>query len=353
MKTKHLKSGIILSLFLLFSTQISYAKKSEVSQSKTITKNFKVSQNQLLSIDNKFGDVNITTWDKKEISVEIKITVGSSNEEKAKKRLDEITVEINESSDKISFKTEIGNKVQNASGKNSMEINYEVKMPKSNPLDLKNSFGAFTINDLDGKAKIDVDFGSASIGKINHPESELTFKFSKPVQIEHIENGKLTVKYSNLKLGTATKLKLDAEFGENEIEGIKELEMDLKFGELKLGQADVVDIHSNMSGIKIGTLVKSGKFRPKYGSLKIDMVSNKMTNLEVDGEFSPIEIKIEKGASFAIEVASSMAGIEVPTMVWEEHDKSNHKESYKGKVGSGSGNAVNIKSSFGAVELQY
>lgn len=285
--------------------------------------------------------------------VEIIITVVSPKEKKTQDRLDNIEIDIKESAEKTSFKTKINSNSQNINGKNSLDISYEVKMPKSNSLKLKNSFGASSLTDLNGKADLEIDFGSATIGKLSHPESILLAEFSKPVQVAYMEGGEVTAKYSTVLLAASRSLKIESEFSEIEIEVIEKLDMVFKFGSAKVMQVDEVSMKSNMSSIEIENLMKSGEFRPKYGKLTIDKVSKDMTSLVINGEFSPIRVKIEKGASFTADISSSMAGITVPSEGWREHDKSTNSESYQGSFGQAGENLLKVRSSFGSVNIDF
>jgi hypothetical protein len=328
--------------------------KEDFAKSKSINKSYKVEADHELEIENKFGEVKITTWDKNEIVVNIIISVESNSEKGTMKRLNNIDVRIDEGADKTSFETYFkDDKDNNSKGKSEMSIDYEVKMPKSNNLSLSNSFGAFIINDLNGQADITVKFGSARIGKLNHSDNEINVEFSDPVEIDHLESGRISVKYSKMKLNSSTLLDLDSEFSNSEIEGVGKLDLDIKFGSFKIDQLIEADVNSNMSSIQINTLMERGDFEAKYGSLTIDLVKKGMTNLKVDGEFSPIDISIEEGASFKAEIYGSMASVNVPSDGWSEKVKDMNSRSYKGSFGQASENRVYIKSSFGNVKLDF
>lgn len=354
MKAMHFKLSTAIFMLLYFVSFNSFAVKADYLKTKSINKKYQVKADHKLEIDNKFGEVKITTWDKNEIVVDITISVEANNEKETIKRLDNIDVKISEGAGETSFKTYFKNEKNNKSkGKSEMSIDYEVKMPKSNALDLENAFGAFIINDLDGRADIEVKFGSARIGNLKHPESELLFEFSDPVEIEHVETARLTLKYSKLKLNSATSLNFDSEFSNTNLNGVGKLELRIKFGSIDIDQVIEADVKSNMSSIEVDNLVEKGKFDAKYGSLSIDRVKKGFTELIVDGEFSPIDISIEDGASFNAEVYGSMASIKVPSEGWSKKEKEMNSKSYKGSFGQASENRLSIKSSFGNVKLDF
>ena len=350
----HLKISTVLFMLLYFISMDGIAAKADYQQTKSVNKKYKVAQSDKLTIDNKFGDVKITTWDKNELEVNITITVTASSEKEVLKRIDNIDVKIDESADEKSFKTYFVNEKKNISnGKSEISIDYEVKMPKTNNLDVKNSFGAFIINDIDGRVIAKVKFGSARVGKVSHPDSDLRFEFSDPVEIEHIERSRLTLKYSKMSVTSATELKLISEFSNSEIQAVGNLETEIKFGSIEIRKAIKVMIKSNMSNVEIEELMEEGDFKAKYGSLEIKNVKNTMTRLVIDGEFSPIDIDIEEGASFNARLRSSMAKLKVPDLDWKKEEKEMNSAYYEGSFGQSSDNKLWITTSFGTVKLDF
>jgi hypothetical protein len=290
------------------------------------------------------------------MQVKITIEVKGMSENRAQKSLDAIKVDISESADKTSFITKFGDKYEgnNVKYDNEFTVDYEVKMPKSNRLNLDHSFGAFVMNDLDGATSIEISFGSANIGKLSNLSNQLKFKFSSPIEIEHIEEGELSIKYSKLNLTSSTQLEMESEFSSSKVVAIGNLELEIKFGSFDAQDLIQADVQSKMSSINVGTLHEKGVFDTKYGSLNIDEVTNKISNLDIEGEFSPIKLKIAEGASFNADFSTSMANLKVPSdKSWKERVKEHNSESYKGSFGKDTENKIKIDSNFGSVKIDF
>ena len=80
-----------------------------VEKKRTITKSYTVGPDDRLSIENSFGNIVITTWDKNEIQVDIEIGVHANTDERAQRMMDQINVTDHQGGKEIGFKTEIGN----------------------------------------------------------------------------------------------------------------------------------------------------------------------------------------------------------------------------------------------------
>ena len=57
-------------------------------------------------VNNSYGNVDVITWSENRIEIEVHISTSSNNEEKAQKKLDQITVEFNNSASQVSAKTQ-------------------------------------------------------------------------------------------------------------------------------------------------------------------------------------------------------------------------------------------------------
>src|SRR5678809_1552225 len=95
------KISLSLSLLSLLLAQLAVFgqgddkkdKKYEFVKNKSINKSYNVSSSDKLSIHNSFGSVEVHTWNKNEIKVDIAIEVSSNNAEFAGKLLDAIGVD--------------------------------------------------------------------------------------------------------------------------------------------------------------------------------------------------------------------------------------------------------------------
>ena len=215
----------ILPIVLLLATAHLFAqdgdtdkkekKRYEFFRERNISKTYPASGNTL-NIDNQFGEVKITTWDKNEIKVDIHIETSSTNKELADKTFERIDVTDKQNGKDINFKT-----IMNKNGKdenthcnncsNTMSIDYDIKMPSGNALNIENSFGSIVIPDYAGPVSLSNKYGSLKAGKLSKPE-KVVVEFGS-ADLKSIGNIDLTFKYSSVTIGNLTgKSKLKFEF---------------------------------------------------------------------------------------------------------------------------------------------
>ncbi len=129
------KITLLFLIFPLIASATIDEKKHE--KSKTIKKECKVNADAKISIDNKYGNLNITTWDKNQVEIEVTITVKGDDLDSVEDKLSSINVDFEISSSLVYAKTKF-DKSRNSwslwkkSNQISYQINYNIKMPKTN-----------------------------------------------------------------------------------------------------------------------------------------------------------------------------------------------------------------------------
>ena len=215
----------ILPIVLLLATTQLFAqdgdtekkekKRYEFFRERNISKTYPASGNTL-NIDNQFGEVRITTWDKNEIKVDIHIETSSTQKDLADKTFERIDVTDKQEGKDINFKTIMnkGGKDENTSCKNcsnTMSIDYDIHIPSNNALNIENSFGSIVIPDYTGPVSLSNKYGSLKAGKLSKPE-KVWVEFGS-ADLKSIGNIDLTFKYSSVTIGSLTgKSKLKFEF---------------------------------------------------------------------------------------------------------------------------------------------
>ena len=191
-------------------------KKYEFTKSRAINKTYNVTGNDRLVIENEFGRVEVHTWDRNEIKVDVSIETSATTEAVAERVIDGIKVIDNQSGGEISFKTTINGNDKNGKNesrneKSTMHVNYTISMPASNPLHITNQFGATIIPDFKGEVELTSKFGSLTTGNLSSIKS-IHVEFGK-ASFDNISSGNITVKYSKADFKKLTgNIKLNLEF---------------------------------------------------------------------------------------------------------------------------------------------
>ena len=80
-------------LFARASTVLAAGDDPLVEKRKTYSKSYTVGSNEKISLDNSFGEMKLSTWDKNEVKVDITIVAKAATEGKAQEILNKIRIE--------------------------------------------------------------------------------------------------------------------------------------------------------------------------------------------------------------------------------------------------------------------
>ncbi len=357
MKTQF-KAAILLFLFpvLLFANNDKPEYKH--TKEKTYHKEYNVNSDAKLKVDNSFGNVDIVTWNENRIVIDIVITVDGSNEDKVQKRLDAIDVEFSASSTLVSVKTTF-NKSKSSwnwfgnNNNSSMEINYTIKMPINNSLDLSNDYGAINLNKLNGHAKISCDYGQLIIGELMADDNYLTFDYTSKSTIAYMKSGKINADYSGFTLDKVGNLDLKADYTNSKIGEVSEINYNCDYGKITIDEVRKLEGTGDYISHRIGNVFSTLNINADYGSIKVDKLEASVKSAIISADYTSIKMGYDSGLNFDFILDLRYASFSGESDLTIQHsEKHNTSKKYSGYHGSqNSGNTININSDYGGVTL--
>lgn len=188
------------TLLLILLSLRSFAIEPDLEKQKKWTKTRPVTSSDKITLDNRFGELRIVTWDRPEVRVDVTITATASTADKALTMLDNIQISDTDGAGDWKVKTifEKGHEGGKNQKSQQIKIDYVAYLPKAQPLKLDNQFGPIQLSDHDGPLDIESRFGSIKAGQLSNLTS-LTIEFGK-LDIQSIRGGKLTAKFSSVNL---------------------------------------------------------------------------------------------------------------------------------------------------------
>lgn len=356
MKTKLFKHLLILVFIPLLS--FANGEKGKYKKTKTITEKFDVNSDALLRINNRYGKVAITSWDENRIEFVIEITVSGNNEDKVIEKLDGINVDFNASSNEVYAKTLFSKRKSSwfswsSNSRLNYKVNYKVKMPKSNDLTVYNDYGSIYLNELDGKAYINCDYGKVIIGSLNHKENKINTDYSNNSTIEYINGGSIDADYSSFTIEAAKNIKLDADYSRSHFENIENLSFNCDYGSLKIDNANFIEGDGDYLTMRIGKIYKKASIQSDYGSIRIAELQNDFQSVNIDSDYTGIKIGINEKSSFDIEAKLSYAGFSYEgNFTFNKKNVKSLSKYYQGYHNNKNNNStIKISTDYGGVKL--
>lgn len=334
------KITLLLFLFPLITSATIDEKKHE--KKKTIKKEYTVNADAKVSINNKYGNLNITTWDKNRVEIEVIITVKGDDLESVEDKLDAISVNFNTSSNLITATTYFEKQQKswsfwNNNSATNYQINYNVKMPKSNSVNLNNDYGSIFIDYLAGKADINCDYGKISIGELTTDYNNINIDYCNSSTIGYMKSGNINADYSKITIDAAEELKVNADYSTLRFGTLKNIDFNADYGSIAIDEANHVNGNSDYVSMNFGTIKKSLFIDTDYGSLSIKKLAKDFENVTIDGQYAGIRIGVDSNAIFNFEVDLQYAGFNGAKDKMEFNKKITKatKKYYEGKFGNG------------------
>ncbi len=350
----------ITFLFLALSTfAIASEKKMDgkYTKEKTIKKEYNVNSDALLKIDNSYGNLNITSWDKDIILIEVHIKTNGNNEEKVQDKLNEIRVNFEASSDMVYAKTIFNNNKSSwgwnwgKSNKVNMQINYTIKVPVKNNINLSNNYGNIYLDRIDGHAKISCDYGRLEIGELHGRNNDLNFDYTSKSHISYINSGNIRADYSGFTIDKAGNLDINADYTNSTIITMQNLKYSCNYGNLEVKRANNIIGNGDYVNINLGNIYGNIDLNSDYGSIKIKELTESAGNVNIKTDYTGIKIGYSPTYHFDFEIETEYAGFSGKENL--EINISNVKNTsayYKGYHGKqNSGKRISINSGYGGV----
>jgi len=349
----------LIFLFILIPTIMVANDKKKHEKSKTISKSFTVNKNATLYISNKYGKVNVTTWNKNRIEIEVKITVKGNDLKNVDRKLSSINILFEASNSLVEARTKIESSKSSWSWWGSSNINYKinyfVKMPVTNNADLNNKYGSIELDKLEGKANLNCNYGNIEVDQLLNDSNTINLDYCGDSEINFMKSGSINIDYSKLQIKESKSLSVNADYSTVKIGNANNLKFNCDYGSISINDVKNVLGSSDYTSIKIGTLKQNLKINTDFGGVKIKNIAKGFENITIDGSYASIKLGTNNDNAFNFNIDLGYASFNYPENKIEfiKSIKKNTKKYYEGVFGKGDINStITIKSRYGGVFIK-
>lgn len=336
MNTVKFRSLFLISILLL-SCSFVRGEEPERDKKKEISKTYAVNKNDLLHVDNRYGNITISHWKKNEVSINVVIEVTARNDNRIQEILDRINIDINKSGNTVSAITSLKN--TNISGNNEkMTINYYISMPDYLETSLTLRYGNISMpNDNKGKTKIDLKYGNIKAGNfvsdlsLNASYSNLELGNLVNINMDLAYCGKVVFKNSN-------NARISSKYSNLEIADIGSLQLDKRYGNISAGQINNAALDMKYSNANIKFIKQELKATAlDYGTIDVQELSPDFNSVQVNARYGNLNIKIAAKTSFEVE-ANNMKYGNLNIKGFKQQDMQKTSNSYHATINGGNNN---------------
>ncbi|QHI36028.1 hypothetical protein IMCC3317_13810 [Kordia antarctica] len=361
---KTLLYKLIVFTFLLpviaFANNGTGKHEGKYTKEKTITKEFSVNSDALLKVSNSYGTVHMTSWDKNIVAIEVTIKTNGDSEDKVTERLDQIGVDFSNSPAMVNAKTRFNKDNSkswwkwNKRNKVNITVNYTIRFPKGNELNISNDYGAIFLNRAENKVSLNCDYGRMEIGELLGNDNSLNFDYSNNVTIAYMNNGRINADYSSFTINKAEDIILNADYTKSRFGTISNIEYNCEYNTLQIEQANDVKGTGDYLSLRLGIITGNIDVRADYGSIKIAEMTDDAGNIRIQSDYAGIKIGYQSQYYFNFELSLEYASIKgEDDFTMNKKRVESGERYYKGYYGNGtSGNNIYINSEYGSVRFE-
>ncbi|MCB0442741.1 MAG: hypothetical protein KDC50_01680 [Flavobacterium sp.] len=342
--------NLLLVLFISF-TGLANNHNGKFTKQKTVKKTVLVNSDATVAIDNKYGNVFVTTWDEDKIDINVEITVSGDDENWVDKKLASISIDFGGTKSLYSAKT-VYEKIGGYGRKSSMEVNYTVKIPKNGNVKIENQYGNIVTHDLFGSSDILCKYGKISMGKLNNASNTIKIDYCTKSSIESLKNATINAKYSGLTIGSFSNLDVNSSYTDVMVLNGSNLKYNSNYGKISMGKVNNVEGSGNYLTIKIDEIEDNLKLSTNYSNFSLNGVSANASNISITSGYTNIKMNHSVNYHFDFDISTKYANFksEAP-LEYTARIETQSTKSYKGYYKKSGVNKITISSNYGNVNL--
>lgn len=358
MKTLVYKQTVIAAAFLLSAFTLS---AQEVK--KEYHKEYQAQQGDVLRLNNRYGDISISSSNSDAIVVDVVVALSYSSQERAEKLISYINIDFQDSDGSYSVTTNISNEF-NYSGwgktDKKFSITYNVSMPEWLDATIINKYGDINTEALSGHVNIDLKYGNLNALGFSRGNE-------KPVNTISVSYGKAVIndagwldfsaRYATgVEISNIQALALDSRYSKITVSKASSIVINSKYDKYSIGDVRNIVVDCAYSDYDISTISKKLDIDCEYGSFSANNITESFQSIDVVTRYCNVSIPIAEGAAYNLKAYAKYGRIEYDKDNFDSKKQiiQNNSMELEGVVNSFKSSIygqVNIDSSYGNVRL--
>ena len=346
-------------LFLFLGQSFALLANGPVQEfTKTLHREFATSADGTTALYNKYGNVNVKTWQNNSVKIDVTIVVNAKSQREADESFKNINVNFISTWGYVKAETMIAEGMNYGGGNwwpaktcgDDFKINYEVWMPAATQLDLKNKYGNAWVAALKGKliaeikygdlrteaisndVDLNIGYGKAWFARVNNLSGQASYTELNVTEANDIQ---LDTKYSETRVDKANNLRITSKYDDFNFGNIEELRLQTKYANLRSASIRSAFITAQYSDMDFAAVREGMDADMCYGTLGIDALSRNFSNVNVLGKYTQVSVSVERGAAYRFDAEVNYADAHVPNAATvKNRSDTGQRETLQGYLGN-------------------
>ncbi|GAB2969755.1 hypothetical protein GCM10027048_45840 [Hymenobacter coalescens] len=277
-------------------------------KARKISRSFRAVPGRPLTVETRYGRVQVNTWARNEIKAEVDIVARADEDGKAQQLLDMIQVLMQEQPAEggLLLQTRLGEMPKECwSRQRIYEINYTIWMPKNTPLKVKNTFGDVSVTgDLTGAADLAVGYGSLRTGRLDGARNSIRLNNGSAV-LPYVRQATIEANHARLRLEEGNVVDLRNNGSDIDMGTVQSLTVHSKYGDVNLGTVYNLQGSTGYSRFSIDKVAEQLDMKVQYcPAFEVRTTGRNFRRISLDGGYSTILLNFPDDAGFNFDVNS-------------------------------------------------
>ncbi len=345
MRSKNiLITGFILFLALPVSAQ-------SVSEKRSFTKSIPLKKDTRLEVNNKYGDIHITSWKKDTVHIMAEIEAFAPNQTRLQKMLDGIEINIAGTGSLVMAKTEFGKEItvllesfKGITGKiidynSRVQINYYINIPDNADINIENQFGDIFMENNTGVISVSLSKGNFEATSLNRI-SNLSLDFGD-AEIGSVKSGRINSTFSKIKISQSEDISVNSTSTRFDLGKAGKVNVESRRDKFYIGYVSGLTGISYFTDYKVDILTGNTDLDLKYGSFDAENVDGAFEKINISSDYSDITADFDPSASFEFDIRHTNAFVVLPDKNIESKKEALNEDKKEylitGKIGNNPG----------------
>jgi hypothetical protein len=309
MKTTFVKQHLrLLILLMLAGSSLSgRAEDLDSSKKKEINQSFNASAGDQLNIENRYGNITVTHWEKNEVAIRVVIESKATNDSRAQEGLDRVQVELKKSGNTVFGITSMKNQT-GWNNNTKLTVDYYISMPAKLSATLSQKYGNINLPERnEGRYVLEVKYGNIKAG--NFTGSLVIDAAYSNIDINDVQDAVLDLAYSgSANFGNANTIRVDSKYSNMKFLNIGKVDIDDKYGKIKIKNVDNLSLEIKYGEVSIERVKEAISSSLDYSTLIVKELDAGFEKVNVEAHYGTFNLSVPSQAAFRLTAESMKYG---------------------------------------------
>ena len=279
---------------------------------RSVSRSFPASRETTLEVQNKYGKIQVVTWEKDSVAIDVDIFLTETSSSRLRKLKDDIKINFTGTNTYIIAATDIRSEsgriaselksvTHTISGTNKhVEVNYMVRLPAYLDVVLQNKFGDIYMDDLEGQLDLELSNGVLNANRLEGT-ANIKLSFANGM-IKSLGSSTMNLSYSDLVLGEVNQLDLASKSSKLNVDRVNVLKLDSRRDKLYFKHVEYLYGNSNFTQVWVYDFLRESDVYMKYGELTIEHVLPDFTKIYVESDYTDISLYFDPQCSIDFDI---------------------------------------------------